>query len=368
MNTNFAKLTGKEKVVWSKDVWSAARDKRFISKFTGTGEDNVIQRITELTKTEKGERALMFLVADLVGDGVIGDNEREGNEEALQIYDQEITIDMISNQTKNKGKLSDQKHVVRFREQSRDKLAYWLASRMDQLAFLTMSGIAYTFTNNGAARVNSQFPDLAFASDVTAPSAKRHLNWTGTALEPGNTAGITTAYLPTYKMIVALAAYAKDHYIKPIIAGGKEYYVLFVRPGTIAQLKQDSNYIKAITDAYPRGKDNPFFTGGTVTVDGVVLHETRYVFSTSGAVSGSAKWGAGFNVEGTRSLLCGSQALGLCDLGSPDWVEKGFDYDSKQGISIDKMFGLLRPKFHSIYDGSVEDFSIVSCDHHLPFV
>jgi len=70
--TNFSALTTDQKTVWSKDVWSAAREKRFITKFTGKGEDNVIQRITELTKTEKGEKALMFLVADLVGDGVIG--------------------------------------------------------------------------------------------------------------------------------------------------------------------------------------------------------------------------------------------------------------------------------------------------------
>ncbi len=363
--TNFAALTSEQKTVWSKDVWSAARDKRFITKFTGTGEDNVIQRITELTKTEKGEKALMFLVADLVGDGVVGDNEREGNEEALQAYDQDITIDMISQQTKNKGKMADQKTCIKFREQSRDKLSYWLADRQDQLAFLTMSGIAYDYKCNGASRTNSQFPTLAFASDVSAPTTNRHVNWNGTALEAGNTASIASTYLPTYKMLVQLGTFARDHYIKPIMAGGKEYYVLFVRPGTMAQLKTDTSYLQAITNAMPRGKENPFFTGGVTTVDGLVIHETRYVYCNVGATT---KWGSGSTVNGTRSLLCGSQALGMCDLGAPDWVEKGFDYYSKQGISIDKMLGFLKPKYHSIYDGTVEDFGIVACDHYLPFV
>lgn len=50
----------------------------FMSKFMGTGENNVIQRITELTRTEKGDQVIMHLLADLVDDGVIGDNEREG--------------------------------------------------------------------------------------------------------------------------------------------------------------------------------------------------------------------------------------------------------------------------------------------------
>lgn len=54
--TNFAALTSEQKLVWSRDVWKEARDLSFINKFTGTGENNVIQRITELTRTEKGEQ------------------------------------------------------------------------------------------------------------------------------------------------------------------------------------------------------------------------------------------------------------------------------------------------------------------------
>lgn len=90
------------------------------------------------------EQMIMFLVADLVGDGVVGDNEREGMEEDMQSYEQIITIDLISHGVKNKGKMSEQKTVIKFREHAKDKLSYWLANRLDQLAFLTMSGISYT--------------------------------------------------------------------------------------------------------------------------------------------------------------------------------------------------------------------------------
>lgn len=76
--TNFAALTPEQKLVWSRQVWKEARDMTFINKFMGTGMDNVIQRVTELTKTEKGEQVIMHLLADLVEDGVVGDNEREG--------------------------------------------------------------------------------------------------------------------------------------------------------------------------------------------------------------------------------------------------------------------------------------------------
>lgn len=295
------------------------------------------------------------------------DNEREGNEEELKSYDHEINLDLISNQVTNKGKMSDQKTVINFRQQAKDKLAYWLANRIDQLLFLTMSGISYAYHNNGVARSGSQFPLLAFAADVTAPTTNRHVNWNGSELEAGNTASITSSYLPKYEMLVQLGAFAKNHYIKPLMAGGKEYYVLLVQPGTMAALKQDANYLKAIITAMPRSKKNPFFTGGVVTVDGLVIHEHRLVYSTSGATSGS-KWGAGGAVNGTRTLLCGAQAAGIADLGAPDWVEKKFNYGARQGISVDKMLGLTKPKFHSIYDDAVEDFGVVACDHYLPFV
>lgn len=363
--TNFAALTPQQKLMWSRDVWSAARDKMFIKKFTGTGEDALIQRITDLTKTEKGEQVIMFLVADLVEDGGIGDNEREGMEEAMQSYSQVVNIDLINHGVRNKGKLAEQKTVIKFREMGKDRLAFWLANRIDQLAFLTMSGIGYGFQNNGKARVSSNFVNLSFAADVSAPTSARAMMWDGTALVASNTASVTSAYVPNYKMIVDLVAYAKDHYVKPLMSGGKEYYCLFVRPGTLAALKKDADYQRAVVAvATKSGMDSPWFTGATVTIDGAVIHEHRLVYNTTGAASGS-KWGAAGAVNGARTLLCGAQAIGMADLGPPEWSEKMFQYESQQGINIDKMFGLLKPKFYSIYDDSVQDFGIVSCDHYL---
>ena len=362
--TNFAGLTSQQKIVWSRDVWQAARDQMFIKKFIGTGDNAVIQRISELTKTEKGEQVLMHLVADLVEDGVIGDNEREGNEEAMQSYSQVLNIDLITHSVRNKGKLSDQKSIIKFREMGKDRLAFWLANRVDQLAFLAMSGISFTFKNGGDARTSSAFANLSFAADVTAPSSKRALMYDGTSLAVSNTASITSGYVPTYKMIVDAVAYAKEHYIKPLMSEGKEYYTMFVTPSTLAALKKDADYQRAVVGvATKSGTDSPWFTGGTVTIDGVVLHEHRLVYNTKNALAG-AKWGAGSNINGTRSLLCGAQALGMADIGTPEWNEKEFQYGAQQGINIDKMFGLLKPKFYSIYDQSVQDFGVLSIDHY----
>jgi N4-gp56 family major capsid protein len=363
--TNFAALTPQQKLVWSRDVWQSARDAMFVKKFIGNDENSLIQRITELTKTEKGEQVIMHLVADLVEDGVVGDSEREGNEEEMQSYSQTLNIDLISHGVRNKGKLADQKTVIDFRKMGKSRLAYWLANRVDQLAMLTMSGIGYTSQVNGKPRVGSPFPNLAFAGDVSAPTSKRALMWDGTNLATSNTASIASTYTPSYRMIVDLCAYAKETYMRPLMSGGKEYYVLMVQPGTLAALKKDADYQRAVVGvATKSGTDSPWFSGGTVTIDGAVIHETRLVYNTKGATTGS-KWGAAGAVNGTRSLLCGAQALGMADIGSPEWVEKYFQYDSQHGVNVDKMFGLLKPKFYSIYTESVEDFGVLTCDHYL---
>lgn len=363
--TNFAALLPRQKIVWARDVWTQARDNMFTKRFIGTTENSMIQRITDLTKTEKGERVVMQLVADLVEDGVIGDNQREGNEEAMQAYAQEITIDLISHQVRNKGKLAEQKTVLNFRKLGKDRLAYWLSNRIDQLVMLNLAGVSYAYNNDGSPRpAKSPFANLAFAEGNQTLTAKRHLMWNGTSLSTSDTTTVTTDYIPSYKMIVDLIAYAKDHYVKPLMDGGKEYYVLLVKPGTLAALKKDPDYQRAIIGALPRSKDNPFFTGGVVTIDGAVIHEHRLVYSTTGAAAG-LKWGAGGNVNGTRTVLAGAQALGMADIGPAEWDEEYFDYKTKQGISIDKMFGLLNPQFYSIYDKSVEDFGKITVDHAL---
>ena len=58
-----------------------------------------------------------------------------------------------------------------------------------------------------------------------------------------------------------------------------------------------------------------------------------------------------------------AQAMGMADIGAPEWVEKGFDYENQQGISTGKILGFLKPKFTSQYtNGTLEDFGVIAVD------
>lgn len=363
--TNFAALTNNQKTLWSMDLWKQARNMAFVGKFLGTGPNSVIQHITELKKSEKGARAVITLLADLVGDGVAGDRTLEGNEEAMQTFEQVIRIDQLRHANRMEGRMADQKSIVEFRGNSRDVLAYWLSDRIDQLAFLTLAGVGYTVKNNGAPRVGSDFRSLEFAADVTAPSANRRIRWDNTnkvIVAGGATSAVTATDTPAWEMFVQLKAYAKDHYIRGIKeAGGEETYHAFLTPGAMAKLKQDPTYMANLRYAQARDGSNPLFSGSTVKIDGIYLHEFRHVYHTTGAASGS-KWGSGGTVDGCSVAFCGAQALGFADIGAPTWVEKEFDYENQLGISTGKILGFLKPQFTSIYESAAtpEDFGVIN--------
>lgn len=365
MLTNFALLTNEQKTLWSMDLWRAARNYAFTTKFTGKGPNSMIQRVTELKKSVKGNRAVITLLADLEGDGVAGDRTLEGNEEAMKSFEQVIRYDQLRHANRHEGVMADQKSVVEFRENSRDVLAYWAADRIDQMAFLTLSGVSYTMQNNGILRVGSDLPNLEFAADVTAPTNQRTFRWDGTnkvLVANGATSTVTAADTPMWELFVQLKAKAKDAYLRPIKGpGGDEVYHVFLTPQAMAKLKLDPTYMANVREARQRAKGNPLFTGEAVEIDGLVIHEFRHVYNTAGAVSGVGKWGGSNDVDGCQILFCGAQALAIADLGAPRWIEKGFDYENQQGISIAKIFGFLKPRFNSIYAGNTtQDFGVMS--------
>ncbi len=363
-DTNFALLTNEQKTTWSMDFWKQARNHSFLNKYLGKGPNSLVQHITELKKSEKGARAVITLLADLVGDGIAGDRTLEGNEEAMQSFDQVIKIDMLRHANRHEGRMADQKSIVEFRGNSRDKLAYWLADRIDQMAFLTMSGVSYSMKNNGAPRVGSDLLSLEFAADVSAPTNARRLRWdfsTKSLVASAATSDLLAEDKLTWQTFVELKAYAKDRYIRGINGeGGEETFHAFMTPQAMARLKMDPDYMANLRYSTSSNKNDSLFSGSTVKVDGIYLHEFRHVYNTSGAASGS-KWGGG-TIDGCQMLFCGAQSLAMADIGAPEWDEKEFDYGNQQGISVGKILGFKKPKFSNIYEnGAVEDFGVISC-------
>lgn len=383
--TNFGALQSEQIKVWARSIWKEARDKSFLNQFTGKGEDSMVQRVTELRKTTKGNQAYITLVHDLVGDGTMGDAQLEGMEESLSQDDCLIRFDQIRNAVTNKGRMAEQKSVVSFREQAKNKLSYFLANRCDQMGILALSGISFDYAMNGAARPTRTGPDGASgynlsdhesAADIVVPSEERRFeckaDGTIAAATVDGTSGFNTTLLASgvlkYEHIQRLKEQAISNYIKPIRSvNGQESYNLFVSPKGMLQLKRDPEFRENLLQAMPRSKDNPLFTGmAMIMADGIVIHEYRLMFTTDKAGAGNM-FGAAGAVNGARAVLCGAQALAMADISLPYWDEMMFDYNNRPGISVGKMIGFKKPQFTSNYADTANqvDFAVMTLDHAI---
>ena len=362
-NSDFGALSDMQKKVWSLQFSSQGRDDSFFMSngFMGASTSDMnrpVQRITELTENERGTSAVLPLITDLTGGGVVADNQMEGNEEALTPDVQTIRIDQLRNGVKSKGKMAEQETVVRFRTTAKGALSFWLGDSIDELGFMTVGGRAYTLNTDGTTRsAASQWPQLSFAADVVAGSTNRVI-FAGSATTEGT---LTAADKMTWNLVIKCKAFAKRKRIRQIRAGGKGYYILVLTTEQCRDLEQDADYKSILANAMPRGTDNPLFTNAKRVVSDVVIYDHTKVFNTLGLASGS-KWGAGGLVDGAQALLMGAQAMGFCQLASGDtYIESdNTDYGNRQGIAIGRIIGYLKPQYKSRYDAqSREDYAVV---------
>ena len=138
-NTDFGALLTNQKVAWSRDLWRQARNASFILKHAGTGPTSAIQKITALTKSEKGDKAIVTLVPELTGRGIAGDAQLTGNEESASAYDFEVPIDQHRMGMKSQGRMAEQATIVNFRKTARDLLGYRFGTVIDQTPFSSRS-------------------------------------------------------------------------------------------------------------------------------------------------------------------------------------------------------------------------------------
>lgn len=361
-DTNFGALSAAQKRLWASDVTIAGRDQNFwhSNGFVGRNTSDMtrpVHRITDLTQTERGLVCVMQLVAELQGDGVVGDNRLEDNEEELINDAIEIRVDQLRNGVRSKGRIAEQSTVIRFRNVSRDKLGFWLADTIDEMMFLTAAGRAFDLTTGGAARVKSQLPDIAFAADVK-PASPNRIIYAGSATAENN---ITAADKMNWNLIVRACAYAKRKRIKPIRSSGKGYYAITMSTEQCRDLKTDNTYQTLVAKAERRGGNNPLFNNAMAVVDGAILYEHPKVYSTLDALGG-ARWGAAGTVHGAQASLLGAQALGFAQIGNAEWEESdNTDYKNRPGVAYGRIIGMLKPQYKSIYDDlGKEDFGLLS--------
>jgi N4-gp56 family major capsid protein len=344
--------------LWSKKLFREALKDTWCYKFMGTSSNEVCQILSD-THKGPGDRVRSILRMQLSGAGVSGDGTLEGFEESLTTYTDDFLIDQLRHAVRSEGKMSEQRVPFSVREEARMGLKDWWSDRIDSWFMNQLTG-------------NTAQADLRYTGNnaTIAPDASHVLFGSTIAVPTGSETSIsaTTTHFFNLELIDRAVAKAKtlSPMIRPIKEKGNDYYVAFIHPFQVYQLRTQATAntggqwadIQRAAIQGGDGSDNPIWTGALGVYNGTILHEsTRIPAISTAAGSGT----------GRRAVFCGAQAA-VFGTGQKDdatgnemsWFEELFDYGNKLGVSAGLIGGLKKNQFNSL------DFATIAISTHSP--
>lgn len=347
--------------LWSKELMDdVMRDIKSVLPFVGEDSNNIVQVSRELGK-RKGDTETFGLVTRLSGSGVTGDDELEGNEEAMSSYSEQVAIDQIRNAVRLKGKLDAQKVTYDQISKARENLRMWMKEFHIRQIFHKLAGVTNTTlvdTNGtvvGARAAWSNTPDYIPDADEAAGTGARYL-----CADAGGTddAGFTAADTMSLDLVTKVATRARlaNPKIQPLTIDGEDLYVMFLHPLQARDIRLSSDWKTAQENAKVRGDKNPVFRGALGYWSNVLLLENEYVPWLDVSVAGNSFRGAASGtdcvIDTARALLCGRQAVLMAEASNPEALSvERFDYGNKDGVAISFIGGMQKAMFNSLEFG-----------------
>jgi len=357
---NDPKAVQKYSAILAHDV---GRKAYFQRKFMGVGEESSmpIQMLPHL-ENDAGEQISYDLLMQLKMQPVEGDSTLEGKEEDLKFYTDQVYIDQMRGGVNTGGRMTRKRTIHDLRKRARVKQSEWWARIFDELFFMYLSG---------ARGINSDYiygtGYTGFANNSFVAPDSEHVLYSGSATSKLSLVATDKMALNTVDRLVARATMmgggtSGTPQITPVMVDGEEHYVLVMTPWdaynmrTAAGTGEWLDVQKAL--ATNLGNKSPIAKGGLGMHNNVVLHEHKGVIRFN-------DYGAGANVEASRSLFLGSQAA-VCAFGSPgtglrfDWHEESRDNGNQAVITTGTICGIKKTAFE--IEGTSKDFGVIAAE------
>lgn len=316
---------------YEEKLFRDAKKEMYFDKFMGEDASSAVQVKTELEK-KRGDTVTIGLRMRLTGAGVTSGQTLEGNEEALDIYTDTVTLEQYRHAVRDDGAMTRQRAMFSVSEEQNAAIKDWLAEKQDLLCFNEL------LSNNTPTRV--AYPDGtagAFSYTATASTAQSALVLANSQITPN-----FISYCKTLAKTGRSRAWVP---IRPLKVGGEELFVLLCHPDVMFDLKTDSNFQQARREAEKRGKDNPLFKNATAIWDGVVIHEHENCPIGTDGGGGSVPW--------AKCALMGQQSLTWAWGKKPKTIMKDFDYENEHSVAVDFIAGVNKNQFNSEDYGSL---------------
>ena len=341
---------------WSANLAVDTRKKSYFeNRFIGTGDNNIIQRKTEL-ESDAGDTISFDLCVQMRNKPTYGDAKLEGKEESLKFYTDQVMIDQVRHAASAGGKMSRKRTSHDMRQFAKGRLGDYFARLVDELFFIYLSG---------ARGINEDFiEDTSYTgfggNALQAPDAD-HLLFGGAATSKASLAAtdkMTRAGIEKAlnKAEMMQARNPETANMVAVSNGSEDQYVCLMSPDQAYDLRvsDTSGWLdiqKAAAAA--EGRDNPLFKGGLGMIGGAVLHKHRSVVRFN-------DYGAGGNINAARALLMGRQAAVVAYGTSGglrySWEETTKDYGNEPTVASGFIGGIKKTRFNG------KDFGVITID------
>lgn len=217
---------------WAKDLFKIILPAVEFSYLIGSGSDSIIQMRNELGKGE-GDTITFGIRLPLQGEGVIGNDTLEGNEEGLRFRDFATTIEEVNHAVDTGGKMEEQRIPYNLVTEGKAALQEWWSDRLSEYVINVLCGVS-----------TWKWAGKTFAQANTEPTTYHHLKVNDVA-EASMTAADTLdlSFLDRMKQRAELMnKQASNVYkIRPLKKGGKNYYRVILHNYVFDTLRQNTN-------------------------------------------------------------------------------------------------------------------------------
>lgn len=302
----------------------------------GTDENSVIQVKEDLTK-KAGDSITIALVNRLDNAAVTGSSTLEGNEEDMTQRSMRIFVDKRRNGVRI-AEMAEQRTAISLRNAARATLLDWAMEDTRDLCIEALGSLNGTrFVDRTAAIGDAWLVDNADRVVFGAAAA----GFTDLSADLALLDTAADLFNATALDAMVLKAKTCSPKIRPMRdpGNGKRYYVAFANPHAFKNLR-DSLDTEVLASTVVQMEASKLFEGGDIFWNGVIVKETDNIpiYENLGT--------SGTN-EVTPVYLCGAQALAVAYAKRWRTVTETFDYEDKDGVAIEAIYGVRKIIFGS---------------------
>jgi len=217
---------------WARDLFKIILPAVEFNELTGKGSSSIVQLRTDLGKGQ-GDQITFGIRLPLSGEGIVGNDTLEGNEEGLVFKDFNVTIEELNHAVDTGGKMEQQRVPYNLVMEGKDGLGDWWADLLSEYLINTLAG-------NSGYRIAGK----VFAQTIDEPDTE-HLVLVNDVAEASQTSAdiLDLTHLDRVKQKAELMNLQGPHHfkIRPLNLKGKNYYRVILHNYVFDNLRANTN-------------------------------------------------------------------------------------------------------------------------------